>query len=85
MGGEGLASGKEIGTGGSIAFMIVIFIYAWTNFCVTAKRWHDRNKSAWWILLGSIPVIGLWTVIENGFLSCTDGPNHFGDDQLAGK
>ena len=53
----------------------------WITICVLGKRWHDRNKSAWWILIAFIPIIGaLWFLIECGFLKGTVGPNRFGDD-----
>jgi uncharacterized membrane protein YhaH (DUF805 family) len=33
----------------------VVLIYP--GICVSGKRWHDRNKSAWWILLVYAPMI----------------------------
>jgi uncharacterized membrane protein YhaH (DUF805 family) len=43
------------------------------------KRFHDRDKSGWWVLIGLIPIIGaIWLLIELGFLSGTPGPNRFG-------
>jgi uncharacterized membrane protein YhaH (DUF805 family) len=59
-----------------LMFMIWIF---WPSLAVQAKRWHDRNKSAWWILINFIPIAGpIWALIENGFLPGTPGPNRFG-------
>jgi len=50
---------------------------------VQVKRWHDRDKSGWWILINFIPLVGgLWSLIECGFLKGTDGPNRFGPDPL---
>ena len=50
-----------------------------------AKRWHDRNKSGWWSLIGLIPIIGgIWMLIELGFLKGTAGPNSYGPDPLQG-
>ncbi len=47
------------------------------------KRWHDRNKSGWWVLINFVPCIGgFWSLIECGFLKGTDGPNRFGPDTL---
>ena len=64
--------------------MVVIMIAAmWFFLALTAKRWHDRNKSAWWILIGLVPIIGgIWALVENGFLKGTDGPNSYGPDPL---
>jgi uncharacterized membrane protein YhaH (DUF805 family) len=46
---------------------------------VHIKRFHDRDKSGWWVLMGLVPVIGaLWFLIELGFLAGTPGPNRFG-------
>jgi uncharacterized membrane protein YhaH (DUF805 family) len=43
------------------------------------KRFHDRDKSGWWVLIGLIPIIGaLWLLIELGFLKGTEGPNRYG-------
>ena len=54
------------------------------SFPLAAKRWHDRNKSAWWILIGFIPVIGeIWTLAETGLMRGTKGPNQYGNDPLA--
>lgn len=47
------------------------------------KRWHDIDRSGWWVLLNIVPVIGgLACLIANGFIGGTDGPNQYGDDPL---
>ncbi len=52
---------------------------AWAKLAVLVKRWHDRDKSGWWILIILIPFIGwLWQLIECGFMEGTQGPNRFG-------
>ena len=53
----------------------------WISIAVQVKRWHDRNKSAWWLLINFVPIIGwLWVLIECGFFRGTEGPNRFGDE-----
>jgi len=53
----------------------------WISFAIQIKRWHDRDKSGWWVLIGFVPVIGgLWALIENGFLRGSEGENRFGGD-----
>lgn len=65
--------------------MLVQLLVVWPAVAVSVKRWHDRNKSGWWVLINLIPVVGaLWTLVENGFLRGTPGPNRFGDD-LTGR
>ena len=48
---------------------------------VTVKRLHDRNRSAWFVLLNFIPFLNLWIMVETGFLVGT-GPNKYGADPL---
>ena len=56
----------------------------WVGLAISIKRWHDRDKSGWWVLIGLIPIIGFWwALIETGFLEGTQGPNQYGQDPLA--
>ncbi|MEO7853968.1 MAG: DUF805 domain-containing protein [Rubrivivax sp.] len=67
------------------ADIIVNLILFWPGLAVSVKRWHDRDKSGWWVLVALVPVIGwLWALIENGFLRGTAGDNRFGADPLKG-
>lgn len=73
------------GVGETTTEMLVQLLVVWPAVAVSVKRWHDRNKSGWWVLINLIPVVGaLWTLVENGFLRGTPGPNRFGDD-LTGR
>lgn len=57
----------------------------WPSLAISAKRWHDRDKSAWWLLVNLIPLVGwIWALVENGFLRGTAGPNRYGED-LTGR
>ena len=50
------------------------------HLAVAIRRYHDRNKSAWWVLISMIPYVGfIWMMIELGFLKGTDGPNRYGE------
>lgn len=61
----------------------VLLVILWPSLAVQAKRWHDRDKSGWWILINYVPIIGsLWAFIENGFLSGTEGENRYGPDRF---
>jgi len=56
-------------------------LFAWPHAAVAVKRWHDRGKSGWWILLNLIPLIGnVWSLVETGLLRGTHGDNRFGPD-----
>jgi uncharacterized membrane protein YhaH (DUF805 family) len=57
---------------------------AWPLFALQTKRWHDRGKSAWWLLVNFIPYVGfIWVIVECGMLRGTEGANRFGPDPLA--
>ena len=63
---------------------IIILIAIWPSLALQVKRWHDRDKSGWWILIQLIPLVGaIWALVENGFLAGTPGPNQYGPDPLA--
>jgi uncharacterized membrane protein YhaH (DUF805 family) len=64
---------------------VLSLVVGWPCIAVSVKRFHDRNKSGWWVLINLIPVVGvLWTLVENGLLRGSVGPNRFGED-LTGK
>ena len=66
-----------------IVGLLVFIVLFWAGLAVAVKRWHDRNKSGWWMLLAFVPVIGgLWYYIECGFQPGTTGPNTYGADPL---
>jgi uncharacterized membrane protein YhaH (DUF805 family) len=53
----------------------------WAMFVLTTKRLHDREQSAWWLLVVAIPVLGplllcAWLFLGRG----TRGENRFGPD-----
>ena len=62
--------------------MYMIWIL-WPSLAVQAKHWHDQDKTALWLLINFIPIAGpIWTMIQNGFVPGTSGPNRFGPDPL---
>ncbi len=64
-------------------YIITLLVLAWIELSVAAKRWHDRNKSAFWIIFSFIPIIGqMWALIELGFIKGTKGQNRFGSDPV---
>lgn len=72
----------EQGVGPISAIAILVMIYP--IIIVNIKRYHDRNKSGWWIFIALIPIVGpIWQLIELGFLRGTTGQNRFGADPVA--
>ncbi|MCB0188298.1 MAG: DUF805 domain-containing protein [Caldilineaceae bacterium] len=76
-------------TGGGVAAAVrgllsaILFVpmvaMLWTGIAVGVKRFHDRDKPGWWVLIGFIPVIGIfWIIYELGIQEGTPGPNQYG-------
>lgn len=67
------------GGGTGLVLLGVSLVSIWIALAINVKRFHDRDKSGWWVLIGLVPVIGgLWILIECGFLAGTAGTNRFG-------
>jgi uncharacterized membrane protein YhaH (DUF805 family) len=66
-------------TGGGILSGLFALAALIPAILVDIKRWHDRDKSGWWMLIALVPIIGtIWFLIELGFLAGTPGSNRFG-------
>jgi uncharacterized membrane protein YhaH (DUF805 family) len=79
---QAAVSGQEPAAMPSFPMWIwIVFIpMIWISLAVQAKRWHDQDKSAWWILINLIPGIGgLIALIMCGFIAGTPAQNRFGD------
>ena len=50
------------------------------SLAVTFRRLHDTDRSAWWLLLTLLPVIGWIALIVYYCIEGTPGPNRFGAD-----
>lgn len=69
--------GPPSGGEASVFWLILL----WPALAVIVKRYHDRDKSGWWVLVHFfIPPIG---VMECGFLRGTLGDNRFGPNLLS--
>lgn len=67
-------------------FGLLLLALIYPSVCICIKRFHDRGKSGWWVLIGLIPVVGsIWYLVELGFLRGTRGPNQYGPDTLHGS
>jgi uncharacterized membrane protein YhaH (DUF805 family) len=72
----GIAGVSEALASGVAALAVV-----WPGLAINVKRWHDRDKPGWWVLINLVPLVGtLWTLIECGLLPGTPGDNRFGPD-----
>jgi uncharacterized membrane protein YhaH (DUF805 family) len=73
----------SIGPFASTVLLAFGVLATWISLAVAVKRYHDRDKSGWWVLIIFVPVIGgLWYLIECGFLRGSEGHNNYGRDPL---
>jgi len=61
----------------SLSFSLAMFI---PSLAVSFRRLHDTDRSAWWILIGLIPLIGAIVLLVFYCMPGTTGPNKFGAD-----
>jgi uncharacterized membrane protein YhaH (DUF805 family) len=50
------------------------------SIAVQVRRFHDQDKSGWFVLLSLIPFLGAIIVLVFMFIEGTKGPNRFGAD-----
>lgn len=62
----------------SLAFFI-------PHLAVSVRRLHDTDRSAWWLLILLLPLIGVITMIVFMCLDGSVGPNRYGHDPKAGE
>ena len=61
------------------AVMVIGYVLlVWSSIAVAIKRYHDRNKPGWWVLLSLIPIVTFFVMVELGFFEGTRGTNRFG-------
>jgi len=58
---------------------LLVLIPGWA---VLFRRLHDTDRSAWWLLLVLIPVLGWLVILIFNCQRGTPGENRFGPDPL---
>jgi uncharacterized membrane protein YhaH (DUF805 family) len=66
-----------LGTGG-IIYALVALALLLPNLAVAARRLHDSGHSAWWLLIGILPLIGA-IVLLVFTLQRSEPPNQWGN------
>ena len=78
----GLLSGQgstATPSGGWLFVAVPVWLAAtWISFATQVKRWHDLDKSGWFLLLNIIPLVNLFVLLYIGFAKGSEGPNRFG-------
>jgi uncharacterized membrane protein YhaH (DUF805 family) len=81
--GGSASAGADPGmVGGAAAIPILIFAAAIIvpSIAVQVRRFHDQDKSGWFVLLALIPLVGGLIVLVFMCLEGTRGPNQYGPD-----
>ena len=82
-GGDG---GALAALGGSLLLLLIIGLaFLVPSIAVAVRRFHDQDKSGWFVLLGLIPYVGFIIVLVMMCLEGTKGPNRYGPDPKAGE
>ncbi len=74
-GGSGL-----VGSTFLVVFGLFFLAVLIPSIAVQVRRFHDQDKSGWFVLLGLIPYVGGFIVFVFMCLDGTHGPNRFGPD-----
>jgi uncharacterized membrane protein YhaH (DUF805 family) len=64
--------------GGGIVGLVWILVTLVPSLAVLARRLHDTNKSAWWILIGLIPLAGGIVLLVFAVTDSDPGDNQYG-------
>ena len=68
----------SMGVGFGVFYLLVILGNLVTGVSVGFRRLHDTGRSAWWLLIAFIPIIGGLVLLIFYVLPGTPGPNKFG-------
>ena len=72
-------SGAVAGLYGPLTTLLLLALII-PGIAVQVRRFHDQDKSGWFVLLGLIPVVGSIAVLVFMCLEGTAGDNRFGPD-----
>ncbi|MDU4222351.1 MAG: DUF805 domain-containing protein [Enterobacter asburiae] len=61
-------------------FVLVGLLVLLPSWAVLFRRLHDTDRSAWWLLLLLIPLVGWIVILIFNCQSGTPGENRFGPD-----
>ena len=83
LGTSDMSDGGSISTLGTLAFGILGLFYLAIlvpAIAVQVRRFHDQDKSGWFVLLNFVPYVGSLIVFVFMCLDGTKGENRFGPD-----
>ncbi|MEC3912329.1 DUF805 domain-containing protein [Sphingobium sp. CR2-8] len=63
-----------------ILLLVLVAVLIIPSFAVQVRRFHDQNRSGWFVLLNFVPYVGGIIVLVFMCLDGTRGENRFGPD-----
>ena len=72
-------SGMVGGVYGPLTTILLLGVFVPALAC-QVRRFHDQDKSGWFVLIGLIPFVGGLAVLVFMCLEGTSGPNQYGPD-----
>lgn len=75
---DSMVLGTEPGGFGMISGVISLATLI-PGLALSFRRLHDTDRSAWWLLIGLVPLVGLIVLIVFYASAGTPGPNKFGE------
>ncbi len=62
-----------------LIFAVISLVITLISLSLSVRRWHDLNRSGWWVLINLIPVLGwIYSLVMLGFMAGDQGANRFG-------
>lgn len=83
IGSIGAGTGGDMNFLGSLLMGLFFLAIIVPSIALQVRRFHDQDKSGWFVLLNFIPLIGGLIVFVFMLLEGTRGPNQYGPDPKA--
>ena len=74
-----VGAGVDAALGRNLIQFVVALALLLPNIAVLVRRLHDTGRSAWWLLIGLIPLVGSIVLIVFTVQDSQPGTNRFGD------
>ncbi len=68
---------------GGLGFLIISVLYFYFNLVIQVRRFHDMNRSGWFILLFIVPLVNIFVFFYLLLGSGTQGINHYGPQRIS--
>lgn len=67
----------------AITSLTIMTASLWALFAIDVKRCHDRGRPGWFSLVGLVPLLNIWALVELGCLDGEAAANQYGPSPKA--